>query len=242
MAVRYWARCLVLVFLCGTLALIVYYESGMWNNSFEDFMDSQSFGVRFLFASIGVIISIFWERFARGVAILSPFRILARGPTTASRSILLTPPIDATTGIWAGIRRRDFFLVVAASSAFMSEFLPMLLANVPASSVTTKVANEACSRTAVIILGWMILVLLGSFFIRWPKMPADPTTILGMMYYICDPLIIEKFEGMSTMEKKERNTRVRKMGLKYKFGEIMDIPGRKRIGVYIVEDNTSQPV
>ncbi|KAI2630361.1 hypothetical protein GGS26DRAFT_558977 [Hypomontagnella submonticulosa] len=124
----------------------------------------------------------------------------------------------------------------------MSEFLPLLLVNVPASSAQTRMANEACSRAAVAVLGCMILVLLGSFFVRWPRMPADPTTIMGMMYYVCDPFIIEKFEGMSILEKKERDTRVRKMGLKYKFGEIMDIPGRKRIGVYTVEDHSCQPV
>jgi hypothetical protein len=50
-----------LVLLCGLLALILYYENTILDSAFEAFMDSQKFGVRFLFAAIGVIITDFWD-------------------------------------------------------------------------------------------------------------------------------------------------------------------------------------
>lgn len=36
---------------------------------------------------------------------------------------------------------------------------------------------------AVTILSTMILVLLGSFLVKWPELPIDPSTIAGAMYY-----------------------------------------------------------
>ncbi|KAI1091621.1 hypothetical protein F5B19DRAFT_483777 [Rostrohypoxylon terebratum] len=219
MALRYWVRGLSLAFLCGTLVLIVYYHSGFWADPFEAFMDSQGFGVRFLFTSIGVVITLFWETFFEGVATLNPFRVLARAPADAKHSILLTLPVCALTGVWAGIKRRDYLLAVVASCSVMSQFLPILLANVPSAVVQTKAVNSVCSLMAVTIIGIMIVVLVGSFFSRWPKMPADPTTIMGMMFYICDSTMTQRFEGVSTLQGKERGRKVQMMELQYVLGE-----------------------
>ncbi|KAI1374809.1 hypothetical protein F4677DRAFT_156996 [Hypoxylon crocopeplum] len=59
-----WAGRLVFLFvLCGLLALILYYNNTGGDTPFERFMDSESFGVRFLFTGVGVIISFFWASF-----------------------------------------------------------------------------------------------------------------------------------------------------------------------------------
>lgn len=241
LAMRYWVRGLCVVFLCGILALIVYYESGIWVNSFEDFMDSESFGVQFLFTSVGVIVNIFWKAFFDSVAILSPFQMLARGPADAHHSILLTPPLDAFTGLWAGVRRKDGFLVAVAWCTVMSQFLPILLANVPATTVQTRTTNLVCSWMAVAVLGSMIMVLTGSFFVRWPQMPADPSTIIGMMYYVCDSPLIESFEGLSMLEEKERDRKVQMMQSTYALGEIRGVSGVQRIAVHTVNERDRSP-
>ncbi|KAI0895883.1 hypothetical protein F4806DRAFT_502754 [Annulohypoxylon nitens] len=225
-ALKFWVRGLSLAFLCGTLVLIVYYQSGFWADSFETFMDSQSFGVRFLFTSIGVVITLFWETFFEGVATFSPFRILARAPADAKHSILLTLPVCALTGVWAGIKRRDYLLAIVASCSVMSQFLPLLLANVPSAVVQTKAANLVCSWMAVTIIVIMIMVLVGSFFYRWPRMLADPTTIMGMMFYTCDSTIMQRFEGLSTLKCKERDRKIQMMELQYAFGE-------RGLGLYV---------
>jgi hypothetical protein len=57
-------RIMLLAILCGLLALIIFYDTKEMDpriNSFEHFMDSQRFGVRFLFAALGVIIVLFWD-------------------------------------------------------------------------------------------------------------------------------------------------------------------------------------
>lgn len=54
-------RPVFLFILTGFAALIIYYKSTRLDTPFERFMDSQDFGVRILFTSIGLVISLFWE-------------------------------------------------------------------------------------------------------------------------------------------------------------------------------------
>ena len=60
----YGVHSTLLVILCGLLIVIIYYETKQMDplvNSFERFMDSQKFGVRFLFSASGVVIALFWD-------------------------------------------------------------------------------------------------------------------------------------------------------------------------------------
>lgn len=59
----YFGRSLFLFVLLGMLALILYYNNTGGDTPFERFMDSESFGVKFLFAGIGVVITFFWSSF-----------------------------------------------------------------------------------------------------------------------------------------------------------------------------------
>jgi hypothetical protein len=77
----------------------------------------------------------------------------------------------------------------------------------------------------------MVLIAIISFFVKWPHMPVDPSTIAGAMYYICDSPLLEKLEGLSTLERKERDCKVNEMALLYEFGEMEGTSGSRRIGV-----------
>jgi hypothetical protein len=55
-------------FLLGLMIVIIYYKLTDYNTPFERFMDSQGFGVRFIFTLIGVIVKKFWEH-TRGGAV-----------------------------------------------------------------------------------------------------------------------------------------------------------------------------
>ena len=52
--------------LASLLSIVIYYHTLSENNAFERFMDSRSFGVRFLFTTIGVVIKITWIHLSRG--------------------------------------------------------------------------------------------------------------------------------------------------------------------------------
>lgn len=59
----YWARLVFLLILTGLLVLILYYNNTGGDTGFENFLDSQSFGVRFVFTLVGICITFFWSSF-----------------------------------------------------------------------------------------------------------------------------------------------------------------------------------
>lgn len=66
-------RALFAVFIVGLLVLILYYNNTGGDTPFERFMSQQTFGVRFLFTSVGVIISFFWASFFDGTSSTFPW-------------------------------------------------------------------------------------------------------------------------------------------------------------------------
>ena len=72
--------------------------------------------------------------------------------------------------------------------------MPTLLANVRFRTTQTWHLHLVCTRLATIILAWMILVTIAACF--WTPspvahMPADPTTLGGIMYYLVDKELID---------------------------------------------------
>lgn len=166
---------------------------------------------------------------------ISPYQLLANSPQPANHSILLSPPTNAFSGLWSAIRRRHVFLIIVAVTAILSEFMPVLLNNVPFKVTQTMMTHMVCTWMAVGILCIMVLVVAASFFIRWPHMPVDPTTIAGAMYYVCDSWMLWSFDGLSTTTKKELDLTVSGFGLRYAFGDVEGISGLRRIGVDAVD-------
>lgn len=147
--------------------------------------------------------------------------------------------MTAFTGVFSAMRRRHGFLGLVGVTAILSEFMPILLNNVPFRVTQTWVAHMVCTWLSVGILGFMWLVVVGSFFVRWPHMPVDPSTVAGAMYYLCDSWVLWSLEGMSTLKKKERDWKISETGLKFRFGEIEGVSGLRRVGIDGVRD--SQP-
>ncbi|KXJ96321.1 hypothetical protein Micbo1qcDRAFT_154845 [Microdochium bolleyi] len=234
----YVGRLLLLFILLGVLGVIGYYQTSSEKTEFEKFMSGEGFGVRFLFTGAGVVITLFWSSFFDSIAIISPFRLLDKGSRSARRSILLGPPRNGFSGLWAGLRRGDFFLASTSFILIISELLPILLCNTPFRSTQLYIVNRACTYGAIGIMGVMALALIGSFAIKWPHMPMDPSTIAGTMYYVCDSWMLSGFEGgVSRLPKKERDARVRNMGLRYGFGRGVGVSGKSRISVDMSEDS-----
>lgn len=81
----------------------------------------------------------------------------------------------------------------------------------------------------------MLLVVLGSFAVRWPGMVVHPGTVAGGMYYVVDSRVVDELAGMGVMEGKERDRRVERTGRMYEFGEVWGVSGETRVGVDVVE-------
>jgi len=144
------------------------------------------------------------------------------------KSILVTRPTNEFYGLFAAYKQRHVYLFVVSLMTVFSEFLPILLSNVPFSLTQVEISSIICARLTLGILLLMVLTLVASFFIKWPHLPVDPRTIAGAMYYITDSYMLHSFEGMGMLERKDRDGRIRQLGRRYYYGEIVGRSGRRR--------------
>lgn len=100
MMMGFFGRFLLLFVLCGLLGLVLYYNNTGGDTPFEGFMDSESFGVKFFFTAIGVIITFIWSSFFSSksrIAVQCPKHLLILD-TRHRRNISLPPSsLPATT-------------------------------------------------------------------------------------------------------------------------------------------------
>lgn len=236
-------RLTALVLTTGLLTLILYYETVFLDSKFEHFMNSQSFGVRILFTAFGTAISGFWDYHFLETSESQIHQHLARGPQPAQNSILLSPPSNIYAGLAQSVLHiRGVLSFNIALAAFLAKFTPILLSNVPFYNTVTWKMDESCTWMAVIVLGYMILVLVASTVILWRGkrgskntklvMPVRVNTIAGAMYYLCESGMVKDFEGLSTRGPKERREVICAMEKRYVLGEIAGAAsGTRRVGV-----------
>lgn len=202
----------LLVLIIGLIVVIVYYKVMQYDNSgFEVFMDSQGFGVRFLFTFVGVVIARYWTMIFRDLATMEAFNNLSLRSSKASNSILLAKLLNPITSIFPTLLRGHLFTALVATCAFLAEVLTICLSNVHYNTSTTFTAFTVSTWLSCAILGVMILTLLAIAFHRQPKLPFKPNTIGAVLYFLCDSSLPERFEGMATWDGKLRNRRIREM-------------------------------
>ncbi|KAH8685043.1 hypothetical protein BGZ61DRAFT_323522, partial [Ilyonectria robusta] len=215
-------RLAFITFLLGLIVLILYYHINLTKQSeFKTFIDSQTFGVRFFFCALGVVLSFGWTALFISVAIIAPYQCLSQKPQLASDSILLTRPTNGYSGLYSSIKHGQPFLGLVAFMTMLSNFMPLLLVNIPYTITQTYVTHVVCARTSMGVLLLMVLTIVGSFFVKWPDMPVDPRSIAGAMYYVCDSSIADEFAGIARLDNKQRRLCVREMGGRYWYGEIL---------------------
>ncbi|KAF3001176.1 hypothetical protein E8E14_007704 [Neopestalotiopsis sp. 37M] len=150
-------RLLILFLLIGlSIHISIYPGLRHTNDGFADFVDSESIGK-------GVENPKSANKVGEFDPSTNPFSALART-------------------VWG--RQSDLYLGMVAVMSIMSEFLPTLLANVPHRVIETYIAHFICMWLSVGLLILMALTIIGSFFVKWPHMPIDPTTLIGAMYYV----------------------------------------------------------
>lgn len=233
---------------------------------FGDWVATNSFGVRFAMAALGVAVSLCWSTLFLSVAAVTPFQAMATPgrPQPPERSILL--PLRLTnefSGLWVALRlafgggrfmrkggssdnvplRHAVYLGLVALMTMASEFLPVLLANVPYNVTQTLEASVVCARLVAVVLVLMLLTILASFVaVRWPALPADPRTLVGAMYYVVDSHVLPAalVEGiadttggacLALMDTTEKTAHVQQLGRRYYYGDIVGRSGRRRLAV-----------
>ncbi|KAI1652283.1 uncharacterized protein F4817DRAFT_355637 [Daldinia loculata] len=178
-------RLLFLALLCGVMIGLMVYTITGDGQDYTQFMMGRWRVVRFMFTTIGVLISIIWGSFFYAVAFLSPHKLLYRIRLYNGEAAYITPSTNPFTGIWSSLApgRRDVYLGLVCATSILSEILPLLLSTALDKCTERFWAHTVCLWMAVGVLTTMISVVGFSFFVTWPHMPIDPSTIAGEMYY-----------------------------------------------------------
>jgi hypothetical protein len=213
--------------LLGLIALLLYYHGLDQINAFELFMDSQTFGVKFLFAALGSIISMFWSEFFESYVTITPFVYMTRQACPASRSVLLARPTNSFSGAVEAVRQGDLLLICVALMAITAElFLPVVLSNIPYGLTQTLATHTACTFVSLGILAAMVTVLcLSMILVRWPEIPVDPRTLAGAMYYVaCSLRLLDDMRGrgVSTRRDENRNAKIKSVERRYYYTKVDD--------------------
>ncbi|KAI1653682.1 hypothetical protein F4813DRAFT_373711 [Daldinia decipiens] len=178
-------KLLFLALLCGVIIGLMIYTIVGDGQNYTQFMTGRWRVVRFMFTTIGVLISIIWGSFFYAVAFLSPHKLLHQIRLYNGEAVYMTPPTNPFTGIWSSLApgRRDIYLGFVCATSILSEILPLLISTALDKCTESFWAHTVCLWMAVGILTTMISVVGFSFFVTWPHMPIDPSMIAGEMYY-----------------------------------------------------------
>ncbi|KAJ3526034.1 hypothetical protein NM208_g11377 [Fusarium decemcellulare] len=220
-----------MIFLTCLLGFICYYHFvdtfGHLPKELKRAMESQEFGVRFVCSALGVIVIFGWDFLFTSVAVITPFRRMAESPQVPTRSVLMTPATNPFSGLFVALRVRDPLLFATAFASILSEFLPILLANVPYSLTQTKEAHQICARTCAGLLLVMVILLFSSLFVRWPDLPVDPRSLAGAMWYVAESPWIRGLEGVAAMGSAQRKRTVQGLGGRWTYGPIHTPQGER---------------
>ncbi|KAM7183805.1 hypothetical protein V8F20_012483 [Naviculisporaceae sp. PSN 640] len=193
----------------GVLALVVYYRVAQNTRTADILGFKPGFGSRFLFSTLGKIISLFWSDFLISMATIHPFVLLSPPhlPQPAASSILIPRPTNEFSVMYWSLTqllglshpslarstrktnfKANFSLLLASFVTILSKFLPILMTNIPYTLQQTYPSYIICTTTSMVILSLMIATLLGLILLmgKLPYLPSDPRTISGMMYYLLD--------------------------------------------------------
>ncbi|KAI0512611.1 hypothetical protein F5B22DRAFT_614601 [Xylaria bambusicola] len=85
---------------------------------------------------------------------------MARSPRTAQHSIEISPPTNYFSGLVSAVLERDLYMSLVSSFGVLSEFLPILLSNVPYQVTETLNVHLVSTWIAVGIMAAMVLIIL----------------------------------------------------------------------------------
>ncbi|KAF3037221.1 hypothetical protein E8E12_004940 [Didymella heteroderae] len=200
-----------LLYEAATLFLIVYYgfvsEPGT-NNSLEDFMDSETFGVRLFMTTIGLSIKFYWGWIERYMRRMSPIIAMAApNGATAQKSVLMASHSHPITALFSRSTWKHPLLGLVTLMAVLTEILVILLNTIPFSTATAYLAWRISVIMSIMILSLMIFMTLA--VMRWitrvrkiSAKPDVPESIADVLVLVQDT---DTWASLGGLPEKERN-------------------------------------
>jgi len=174
--------------------------------------------------------------------IFIPLWSLAKGYCKAEDTILRLYSTDPYSEFLRSLLARRPFTAFLSFVSILSDFLPLLLTNVPYARLLTKKANQASVILSSAILAVMAATLLTLAFFLWKYRPRffiplellRKTPLLGIMVLACNSASTTAAAGgLSVMTSGEQRESVRKAGAYYKL--VGRTGGRCGAGIEMIE-------
>jgi len=170
--------------------------------------------------------------------VLIPIWNLSQGYRNAESTILRHYTTDPYSELVRSLRAQRFFTAFLSFVVVLSDFLPVLLTNVPYSRLLTNMANWINVGLSLAILSLMTTALVALAFLMWryrPKffIPLDvlrKNPLLGIMMLACSSeTTAAAVGGLSIMTTGEQAAAVKKVGAYYKLVGAAERGQRARI-------------
>ncbi|KAI4190185.1 MAG: hypothetical protein LQ346_004970 [Caloplaca aetnensis] len=233
------------VFVAGLLTLVVYYNQTSGDTGFERFMDSQTFGVAFMFTAVGVMLKMYWGVVDDDLRATHPHRLLllASSPSSVSpgarQSILASPPSNPFMGVVYSLRRMTWLPGWLSIVAVLTEPLIVALANIPFKPGTAYMAYRVSTYVTIGVLSLMLMGLFGVLgrqkvngeLMRRGTEAARERTVGRVMGLVCGSCMLSEFRGLAELDDKSRDEVVQGWGRGYRMGQLVGVDGVERWGV-----------
>jgi fluoride exporter len=158
---------------------------------------------------------------------MEPFRRLLLGGATAEDSILVPGWTSPFYAIIPSLRRRHFLVAQICFISILSEFLPIILANIAFSPAMTEEAYFTCTYLAMIILTLMLIGITILIFRprhRLRPLPRKPTTLASVLLYITnsgefkEQCMLGSMQSLSVLDQWERDECIKEFRSRYTMG------------------------
>lgn len=231
-------------FVAGLLTLVIYYNQTGGDTGFERFMDSQEFGVTFMFAAVGVMIKMYWGVVDGDRRATYPYRLLLLASSSspspkAGQSILASPPSNPFMGLVYSLRKMTWLPGWLSVVAVLTEPLIVALANIPFKPGTSYMAYRASTYMTIGVLSLMLLGLLGVLLgqkvnvelMKRGTEAARERTVGRVMGLVCASCMLGEFRGLAKLDKKSRDETVMGWGKGYRIGYLAVVDDVERWGI-----------
>jgi hypothetical protein len=217
-----------LFFQTGILILILYYRyvsKPGTNNPLEDFMNSESFGVRLFMTILGLGTKFYWGWIEKYVRHISPYVALASSDgATAEQSVLMKSSSHPFMSLFSRSTWRYALLGLVTVLAVVSEVLVVMLNTVPFTRTTAYMAFEVSVYISTAILSLMILtipaILLWIVRIkRRGDLPEVPECITDVFEMIGNEGV---WDDLGMLNENEREKVVRSWGVKFAMRKMQE--------------------
>lgn len=267
-AVFFWILAKVIsfaIFIIGLMILVLYYRLTYNDSGFERFMDSQSaFGVRFLFTVFGVVIGFGWASIFNGkylhtlvanhyycnsllmrdleLARILPVWNMSRHPMEPKDSILMPLSPNPYVGLKTYLVRGHKLLALISVVTILSDFLPIVLANVPFNNAITWITFNVCTWVSVGVLGFMLavlaivasVILFSSPSHHFPFVSTDLDTLAAILYLVCrSGNFLSQLQGLSVVGKAQVEKRTKTLNSKYGIISVVGEDGSPHVTIQV---------